>query len=117
MEHCGDCGTLRRNIIHDPNGSLDSLIKYYFYKEMAYQTVVYVLDTYHNIQTSLRTLNCKLKTMQLTKSPNITGEVVPQIIKRKLQEPSARHGYRFMWYLENLAILKEGFTYATVQTI
>ena len=96
MEHCGDCGTLRRNIIHDPNGSLDSLIKYYFYKEMAYQTVVYVLDTYHNIQTSLRTLNYKLKTMQLTKSSNITGEVAPQIIKGKLQGPSARHGYRFI---------------------
>ena len=84
---------------------------------MAYQTVVYVLDDCHNIQTSLGTLNCKLKTMQLTKSPNITGEVAPQIIKWKLQGPSARRGYRFMWYLENLAILKEGFTYATVQTI
>ena len=117
MEHCGDCGTLRRNIIHDPNGSLDSLIKYYFYKEMAYQTVVYVLDTYHNIQTDLRTLNCKLKTMQLTKSPKITGEDAPQIIKPKLQGRSAEHGYRIIRYLENLAILKEGFTYATVQTI
>ena len=37
---CGNCGTLRKNIIHDPNGSLNSLIKYYFRKEMAYETVV-----------------------------------------------------------------------------
>ena len=63
---CEDCDTLRRNITHDPNGSsLDSLIKYYFRKEVAYQTVVDVLDAFRDIQISLRTLKHKLKTMQL----------------------------------------------------
>ena len=46
---CGNCGTLRRNITHNPNGSLDSLIKYYFSKEMAYHTVIHVLDAFHDI--------------------------------------------------------------------
>ena len=95
---CGNCGTLRKNITHDPNGSLNSLIKYYFRKEMAYQTVVDVLDACHDIQISLRTLKRKLKTMQLTKSPNITDEAVRQIIKRELRGPSAGYGYRLTWY-------------------
>ena len=94
---CGNYGKLHRNITHDPNGSLDSLIKYYFSKEMAYQIVVHVLDACHDIQISLRTLKRKLKTMKLTKSPNITDEVLRQIIKRELLGPSAGHGYRFMW--------------------
>ena len=68
---CGNCGTLRKNITHDPNGSLNSLIKYYFRKEMAYQTVVDVLDACHDIQISLRTLKRKLKTMHLKKSPTL----------------------------------------------
>ena len=95
---CGDCGMLRRNITHDPNGNLDSLIKHYFRKEMSCQTVVHVLDACHDIQISLRTMKRKLKTMQLTKSPNITDETVRHIIKRELRGPSAGHGYRFMWY-------------------
>ena len=45
----GNCGTLRKNITHDPNGNLNSVIKYYFRKEMAYQTVVDVLDACHDI--------------------------------------------------------------------
>ena len=56
---CGNCGTLRTNITHDPNGSLDSLIKYYLRKEMAYQTVVHVSDACHNFQNSVRTLKGK----------------------------------------------------------
>ena len=95
---CRNCGTLRRNITHDPNGSLDSIIKYYFSKEMAYQTVVHVLVDCHDVQISLRTLKCKLKTMQLTKSRNITDQAVAQIIKRELRGSSTGHGYRFMWY-------------------
>ena len=95
---CRNCGTLRRNITHDPNGSLDSIIKYYFSKEMAYQTVVHVLVDCHDVQISLRTLKCKLKTMQLTKSRNITDQAVAQIIKRELRGSSAGHGYCFMWY-------------------
>ena len=91
---CRHCGTLHRNITHDPNGSLDSLIKYYFRKEMSYQKVVNVLDACHDIQISLRTLKRKLETMQLTKSPDITDEAVRPIIKRELRG----HGYRFMWY-------------------
>ena len=81
---CAHCGTLSRNITHDPNGSLDSLIKYYFRKEMSYQKVANVLNTCHNIQISLGTLKSKIKTMQLAKTPNITDEVVCQIIKREL---------------------------------
>ena len=95
---CRHCGTLRRNITHYPNGSLDSLIKYYFRKEISYQKVVNVLDACYDIQISLRTLKGKLKTMQLTKSPNITDEAVSPIIKRELRGPSAGHGYRFMLY-------------------
>ena len=59
----GNCGTLRRNITHDPNGSLDSLIEHYFSKEMAYQPVVHLLDACHDIHISLRTLKPKLKNM------------------------------------------------------
>ena len=91
---CGECGTLRRNVTNDPNWSLDSLIKYYFRKEMAYQKVVHVLGACCNIQISLRTLKCKLKTIQLTKSPNITDEAAHQIIKCEVQGPSTGHGYR-----------------------
>ena len=43
-------------------------------------------------------MKCKLKTMQLIKSPNITDEAVCQIIKRELRGPSAGHGYLFKWY-------------------
>ena len=73
----------------------------------------------------------------------MTDEAVRQIIKRELRGSSAGHGYRLMWYklkitygiqvrrstvmrilreedpgrsLENLGILNEGFTHATVQT-
>ena len=95
---CGSCGTTRRNVTHDPNGTLDSLIKYYFSKEMACQTVVHVLGACHDIQINLRTLKHKLKILQLTKSPNITDKAVCQIIKRELWGTSAGHGYRFMWY-------------------
>ena len=45
--------------------------------------IVHVLDACHDIQISLRTLRCKLKTMQLPKSPNITDEAVRQIITRE----------------------------------
>ena len=65
---------------------------------MTYQTVVHVLDTCHDIQINLRTLNCKLKTMQLKKSSNITDEALRHIIKRELRGLSAGHGYRFIWY-------------------
>ena len=95
---CGECGTLRRNVTNDPNWSLDFLIKYYFRKEMAYQKVVHVLGACYNIQISLRTLQYKLKTMQLTKSPNITDEPVHQITKREVQGPSTGHGYHFICY-------------------
>ena len=95
---CENCCTLRKNIIQDPNGRLNSLIKYYLCKEMAYHTVADVLDACHNIQITLRTLKHKLRTMQLTKSPNITDEAVYQIIKRELRGPSVGHGYRLMWY-------------------
>ena len=40
----------------------------------------------------------KLKTIQLTKSPNITNASVCQIIKRELRGPSAGYGHRLMWY-------------------
>ena len=39
---------------------------------MSYQKVVNVLDACDDIQINLRTLKRQLKTMQLTKSPNIT---------------------------------------------
>ena len=65
---------------------------------MAYQTVVDVLYACHDIKTSLRTLKRKLKTIQLTKSPNITNAAVCQIITRELRGPSAGYGYRLMWY-------------------
>ena len=61
---------------------------------MAYQTVVHVMDACHDIQISLRILNCKLKTMQPTKSPNIGDEAVRQIIKHEFRGPSAGRGYR-----------------------
>ena len=64
---------------------------------MAYQKVVDVLDARHDIQISLRAFKRKLKTIQLTKSPNITDEAVRQIIKRELRGQSAGHGDRFMW--------------------
>ena len=64
---------------------------------MAYQKVVDVLDARHDIQISLRAFKRKLKTIQLTKSPNITDEAVRQIIKRDLRGQSAGHGDRFMW--------------------
>ena len=64
---------------------------------MAYQKVVDVLDARHDIQISLRALKRKLKTIQLTKSPNTTDEAVRQIIKRELRGQSAGHGDRFMW--------------------
>ena len=51
---------------------------------MAYQTIVHVLDACHDIKMSLRTLKRKLKTLQLTKAPNITDEAVGQRIKREL---------------------------------
>ena len=130
---CGNCGKLRRNITHDPNGGFDSLIKCYFSKEMACQIVVRVLDACRDIPICLRTLKRTLKTMQLTKSPNITDEVLRQIIKRELPGLSAGHGCCFMWCklkaaygvqvrrstvveiqlgcsLENLGILNEGLT-------
>ena len=65
---------------------------------MAYQTVIHVLNACHDIQISLRSLKHKLKTMQLTKSPNIPDESIHQIINRELSGPSEEHGYRFMCY-------------------
>ena len=65
---------------------------------MSYQIVTHVLEACHNVQIILRTLKPKLKTIQLTKSPNTTDEAVHQIIKRELQGPSAGHGYLFTWY-------------------
>ena len=53
---CGNCGTLRRNTTHDPNGSSDFLIRYYFSKEMTYETVAHVLNTFHDIQLLLMKL-------------------------------------------------------------
>ena len=57
----GNCDTLHRNITHDQNANLDFPIKYYFGKEMAYQTVVHVLDACHDIQinTELWSANWK----------------------------------------------------------
>ena len=103
---------------------------------MAYQTVVHIFDVCHGIQIILRTLKPKLKTVQLTKSPNIVDKAVRQIIKRELRGTFAGHGYCFKWFnlkttygiqvketkkiqlehsLEDLGILNEGF--AMVQTI
>ena len=63
---CGDCGTLCRNITHDPNDSLDSLVKYYLRKDMVYQKVADVLDACHVIQISLIIFKRKLETMHPT---------------------------------------------------
>ena len=95
---CGNCGTVRKNIACAAHGSLESLIKYYFSKEMAYQTIVHVLQVCHDNKISLSTLKRKLKAMQLTKSANVSDEALQQIIRRELQGASAGHGYRFMWY-------------------
>ena len=64
---CGNCGTLRKNTTHDPNGSLDSLIKYYFSKEISYQTVVHVLDACHDIQISLEAQTENYATYKISK--------------------------------------------------
>ena len=97
MLFCVSCGLLRRIAVVEPNGSLETLIRYYFQKGMTYNIMVGVLKANHNVKISMASLKRKLKVMGLSKVSNVSDETLRQIIRKEIQSPSAVRGYRSMW--------------------
>ena len=75
MLFCVSCALLRRITDVDPNGSLETLIRYYFQKGITYD-MLDVLKANHNVKISMTSLKQKLKVMGLSKVSNVSDETV-----------------------------------------
>ena len=65
MLFCVRCGLLRRIAVVEPNGSLETLIQYYFQKGVTYNIMLGVLKAHHDVKISMTSLKRKLKVMGL----------------------------------------------------
>ena len=97
MLFCVSCGLLRRIAAVEPNGSLETLIRYYIQEGMTYNIMLGVLKANHNVKISMTSLKRKLKVMGLSKVSNVSDETLCQIIRKEIQGPSAVRGYHSMW--------------------
>ena len=97
MLFCVRCGLVRRISVVEPNGSLETLIRYYFQKGMTYNIMLGVLKANHNVKISMTSLKQKLKVMGLSNVSNVSYETLRQIIRKETQGPSAVRSYRSMW--------------------
>ena len=139
----GNCGTLRRNITHDPNGSLDSLIEHYSVKKW-HINQLYIFWTLVTTFTSALELwspnwkICSLKNLQIllmklyARVSNVKFEGHLQgmgiascgIDSRQHVESKWEEVQLWKYYekkihlgcsLDNLSILNERFTHVMVQ--
>ena len=64
---------------------------------MTYSIMLGVTKANHSVKISMTSLKGKLKVMGLSKVSNVSDKTVRQIIRKKIQGPSAVRGYRSMW--------------------
>ena len=101
---CTACGTRLRNTCLDfkplpLNTNETSAICHYFESRFTYDSIVLMLDKYHGIKLSLRTLKRRLRAYGLNKKSNSNENIAHSIIVRELTGPSSLLGYRGMWNL------------------
>ena len=111
MLFCVSCGLLRRSAVVEPNGSLETLIRYYFEKGIRYNIMLGVLKANHDVKISMTSLKRKLKLMGLSKVSNMNDETLRQIIRKKIQGPSAVRGYRSMWGTYGIQVKRDTYDY------
>ena len=82
---CVSCGLLQRIAAVEPNGSLETLIRYYFQKGMTYNIMLGVLEANCYVKISMTILKRKLKAIGLSKVSNMSDEILRQIIRKEIQ--------------------------------
>ena len=85
MLFCVSCGLLRRTVVAEPNGSLETLIRYYFQQDMTYNIILGVLGANHNVRMSMARLKEKLEVMGLSKVSNVSDETLRQVIRNEFK--------------------------------
>ena len=97
---CENCGSKREERIPiDENKTEESIIKRYFRDGYSYKTILLFLKEHHSINFSLRTLKRRLRYYGMNKRQNTSITVLKAIMKREIEGPSSRLGYRSMLYL------------------
>lgn len=83
-----------------PEGSTcDELIGYYFKRGFVYQKILHFLTKFHGIQISLRTLNTKLRQLDLgRRNMNYNINDLRHRIQLELDGPGCSGGYRAVWH-------------------
>ena len=84
----------------NPDDQERNVIEYYFHLGYKYEDIVNLLDAYHGISVSTRTLKRKLLMYNLKKKNNtVDPEYLKNIIQREMQECGELSGYRKIWHL------------------
>jgi hypothetical protein len=95
FKHCPFCGRqlpdFTNNEVHIAKGeTCDDLITQYFRQGFAYQKILILLAKYHSIEISLRTLNNKLKLLDLRRRNNdYELNLVPKHIQHEIDGPGS----------------------------
>ena len=98
--YCHECGS---RIINQRNGdfenNLPNIIGSYFNRGYQYTEIVGLLEKYHGVTITLRTLKRKLREHSLRRRGNNYDEVtVRELITRGMNDAGRLGGYRYMWY-------------------
>ena len=76
------------------------MVEYYFHLGYKYEDIVNLLNVYHAISISTRTLKRRLSMYNLKKKNNIIDpDDLRSIIRREMQECGELSGYRKIWHV------------------
>ena len=93
--------TLKFNFFFSEFSSTASeVIEKYFHLGYDYKTITNMLQVYHGITMSVRTLKRRLQSYNLVKRKNSVNEdLIRNVIRREMQGPGQLAGYRKMWHI------------------
>lgn len=76
------------------------VIEKYFHLGYDYKTITDLLQVYHGITMSVRTLKRRLQSYNLVKKKiNVDEDLIRNIIRSEMQGPGQLAGYRKMWHI------------------
>ena len=100
---CTNCGVklfrLPTFTVPSFNQSDKELILHYHKTGLRYKSIVLLLEKYHGIEVSIRTLKRRLNEYGVSRKIHTKDAVVRSIITRELIGPASQFGYRNMWCL------------------
>lgn len=111
IAYCQDCGLQKENNLnYCPSCGKEvliddeqSVIKYYFYQEYTYQSIVKLLDKQHDIQISEQTLKYHLQNYSLRmRLPTYDLAQRWLLVAEELDGPGCMSGYRAIWHTLHL---------------